>query len=906
MTLLNRAQRGYANLPFPRIATTNGMGSSNNVNGGSGHYTPETFSRFGLNITASATVNPVALKQYSENNLCLFYQNVTQMQVNGVTTGVPLVGTIWPGWWLTNSGMTLATTLNTTGGTGISMSVNGKPSSGFFGNQVCTANSAITTGSHSIIFTEVSGSTSTAYTNGASVIIQDTGAGFEVVTISSVSTTSSTVTFTATYANAHNSGCFIALLPFPALLSNQNDHSRDEVVLVTNQTGASTYTIQRGTSGTPVWGTPYGSATNPPSHIIGDRVAALIPVPGFITSFYVNVSGSCPPCPLTTGSPSQYLQRWGDYFATLVQTTIGTYTFTDSEGNTRTAYDGIFLDSANTFLNPAIPWADADENNAVDPIPGDGPSLGPLLYSSTGASLFGSALGHGVSSGIRYVLLAMANLTSNAPLAVLTNGSNYPLLSDGIYWESMQSDFTSHKTPGMVLYRHQQQEGSTFLGNPYPVTIYNYELGDANNMNGTQTVSGQSGAQSVWKNMRMYFAATTCLTDGFFCFDYGTAPHGQTWMTDEMDGGAGTCLTVAMTNSATTLTVASTAKFPASGFPYPIRVPLDRTTSAPVNLGEDEVMNVTSIASGTVLNVTRAITYNSVTQTKGVAQVGARVQTLAMQQAGQGWLGHPRTYVNFNAAALGSNLIANGSFNIAVAGTTGPGFGATFTSWTVKNTASFTDTTTNVNTLAGWAIASATEGPGRSPCLKYVTICPFFNAPYDLPVTQTITGSFPALSAVTFLISAKGDRGQSVELLIRDNTNGATIGNTEVPLTPNWTQYWITAYVGASPSTSMNVQVGCGNENGTVWLANAEFVTGDPNSGYRDFDNGTVFFNLTTSPVTLTLPAMVGFNAAGAPYTTLSRIAGSQSVSAGINDGTVVSGTTITIAATDGLFCVKS
>lgn len=897
-----RAQRGYNNVPYPRIATTNSMGNGGNVNGGSAHYTAETYKRFGLNIVANASVDPTALKNANGDSIALFYQNVVQMQVDAIATGNSIVAgqVIWPGWWLTNVGTTLVAALSGAGGTGISLILNGQPPVGFFGGQPAQLiTTAIVAGSTSHVFAGVvvpgtanSWATMAAYTNGASVLI-DTGANFEVVTISAVSVTATQVTFTATYTKSHAIGCFIGLLPFPILVSNSADHSKDEVMVVTGQTAANTYTVTRGTSGSPVWSTPYGTATVPPTHAIGDRVATLITMPAFTTTFYLNITAFCPPCPLSTGTPNQLGQRWADYFTALVATTIGLYNFTDVEGMTRAALDGLFIDSANTFPNPALAWADADVNNLGDVVGGDGPSPGPLLYPANASALQGQGLGRGIYNGILYALRSLRSLTSNQPQIILTNGSNYPMLSDGIYWESMQADSSSPKPPAIFLYRMLQQAGMAAAGPATnPVTIYNYELQGANNLAGTQTVAGQTGAQAVYKNFRLYFTAMTCLTSGFFCLDWGTAAHGQTWMMDEFDNAAGSALTVAMTTAATTITVANGAKF-SNG--QTIRIPMDKSTS-PSNLAEDEVMTISGIAAN-VLTVTRGITYNGVVQTKGTGQVGAKVFTLAQQNAGQGWMGNPRGAATNLFASLGANVLLNPGFETATPGVGSPPKGATFTSWTVSNTAYALD---GSNAYAGYATADSAVKHGGNNSVRFVTTVPFRNAFYDLNIQQIVSGLSAAIgSPWTFSFWAKADHGQTCEVRMTDQTNAFTMAVVYIQLTPVWTQYWVTGFVGGVASTSIRSWLGCASENGTVWMDDCSFQSGDPNLFTRDFDNAFVICNATSTSQVVTLPAVTG------PWTTYKKLAGAQDTTT--NDGTThAPGTTVTVPALDGLVLVKA
>lgn len=904
MAYPNRSQRGYADLPFPRRAVTNfGVGGS--LNTGAQHYLTETIEQFSVAIAASGSVNLVPLRQALEDQILLVYLNITQMQVDALLTGNPLVAgqVLWPGWWSTNVGTSLTAALNTTGGTGISMSVSGQPPVGYFGHQPNTLNANIVTTGSPVASTwttvkrfdaaSSSWTTPTAYTNGASVIV-DSGANFEVVVISSVSTTSTSVTFTATYTKTHLAGVFVSLLPFPVLISNSDDHSRDEVVLVTGQTAATTYTISRGTTGTPVWGTPYGGAANPPAHIVGDRVATLVCVPSYVTAFYLNIARNCPPCPIVASSGvNQNGMRWGDYVAVLSQGMMSGYTFTDIEGNVRDCADGMFYDSADWALNPNPPWVDADQNNAVDPIPGDGPSFGPVLTDNQGLVLKGIGFGHGIIEGVRYAVKAVRNLTTHRPLAIMTNGTMYAPY--GKYFENTQAETASQKVPGLFLYRMQQAAAVHPIGSPMPVSVFNYEL-LANNLASTQTIAGQSSASPVYQNIRLYMTAVLCLTDGAFCFDFGSTTHGQPYVVDEEDMGAGTALTVALTAGATSLQVNSTTPFQQGDT---VKVPLDYVNGT--NVAGEEAMTVGTITDATHMNVTRGITYGGNVQTKGVAQVGAKVRTLAQQRAGKGWMGRRMANPLDNFAGLGANLFANSDFTNSAAVSNSYPPQVTFNSWTLAQN--------QAGASATAFLMAETGNPHSGPqCVKLQVITPTYINPFSITFTQALSGlSLASGQAVTFSVWARGDASQpQLQLFVKDTTNTQNVCSAYLPLTHVWTRYWVVFYIGQNgakgatyagtfPVTNLNCQVCAGANSGNVWIDDIAMQVGDVNLLQADFQNAYAICNATQVDQVVTLPAITNGK------TSYRTIKGQQDPT--VNNDTIV--TSVTVLALSGLILRK-
>jgi hypothetical protein len=362
---------------------------------------------------------------------------------------------------------------------------------------------------------------------------------------------------------------------------------------------------------------------------------------------------------------------------------------------------------------------------------------------------------------------------------------------------------------------------------------------------------------------------------------------------DEYDNAAGSALTAAMSTVSTSITVRDGTKFTNGNT---IRIPMDKSTT-PANLAEDEVMTITGIA-GNVLTVSRGITYNGVVQTKGTGQIGARVCTVAQQNAGQGWMGRPRGLGTTLFSGLGANVLLNPGFETATPGVGSPPKGATFSNWTVSNTAYALD---SGNAYAGYSTVDSVTKHGGSNALRYITTVPFRNAFYDLNAQQTVSGLSAGIgSAWTFSFWAMADRGQTVEVRINDMTNaGATLAVVYIPLTPVWTQYWVTTFIGAVASTSIRCWVGFGSENGTVWVDDCALQAGDPNLFTRDFDNAFVICNGSNTSQTVTLPTITG------PWTTYKKLAGSQDTTT--NDGTThAPGTTVTVPAQDGLVLVKA
>lgn len=777
-------QRGLnLNLPFPRIATVNGYGAAAVPQ----PPDPVAFARFGLIICASLATDPTSLRAAAPGSIILAYFDSSQVQVNGVATGVPFNGIVVdPRWWMTNAGTQLNAALTNVAGS-------------------FTCNTPV-------------------------------------------------VAWPST--------------PFALQVTDKTNYEVMNCTAVASAGGVDTLTVTRN-----VWnsvGTAFAT---------GARVAALSRVGSSSTVYWANITPFCP----RDGTNRQ----WVDYASQFIQTQLGTFP----------GYDGVFLDAANQFFNPSPNSADADQNNQIDPVPGDGPTPGPTIVTSAGV-LVTVAPQAGIENHLNQLVNRLRNLTSNAPKVILTNGSGYPYNTDGMFHEVWDTDFFGNPGPYHHSYKMFNAINTTTKDTAqYPVTILN----EVAISSGSAVTGANTNPYTYnFQNMRFMLAAA-CMGNGFAVYDWSTLFHGQTWMFDEQYKALGTALTAPVLTTDTQLSVVSSASFNVGDV---IRVPhAVKSTNYPSYNGSntgDELMTVTAIPNSTTLTVTRN------DPVKGTQIVGTAVFTQAMVNKGIGWLGQPKANAIMNTALLSTinhPTVTNPGFETSaiVAGTSNP-VQSTFTGWGLAPNASAGN-----QPPQALYVADTTTFHSGTQSLKISSVVPTISGGaftyFNVKVTQLVTANV-ASSGIPVIISfwAKGTKNQIIALRYMDHTGVTTYGQQQWWITNEWTQYYMVA-TSTADATGIFLAFNLSGYPGDVWLddVNVYFgnaVTDDPFTFTRDFDNGLVVMNGTNNPQSIVLPSITG------PYTNYKKLQGSQDTIN--NNGTVIApGNTILVSSLDALFLMK-
>lgn len=470
-------------------------------------------------------------------------------------------------------------------------------------------------------------------------------------------------------------------------------------------------------------------------------------------------------------------------------------------------WDGIFWDNVAAQTNVASGQVDADNNNTAD--------------ASNGASGTGWADGE---TALCAALRALAPTT-----LILGNGVNAGL--DGSEVESFE---------------YYAGIGNWSLGFAYWL-----QLPDASILNPDTNNTGTQSLQAM-----RYGLATALLSAGYYAYDYGPNDHGQLWSYDEYDNGAGSSLASSLTDTTGTsvaLVTGSGSKFSAGNV---VHVACDHGAQG------DEQMLVGTV-TGDTLTVTRG--YGGTTATTHV--VPGKVRTDAQFAVGHGWLGQPLGPMT-SLAALGSNLLTNGGFDVTGGGWMSP-WALNFTSGSPVTVSQDTSTQQN-GTASLKAIAPSTGN-------------------YSI---KQIGLSFVSGVTYTLVFWAKGTVNMRLDMIIGQDSSWINIHEVAYTLTGNWARY---SYTFTAGSTYVAGQCGVyfvlGYTVGTVWIDNVQFYVGDCNLWRRDFTNGTVLLNATATSQVVTLGTG-----------TFHRISGTQDATT--NSGTLV--TSVTIPANDGLLLTSA
>jgi hypothetical protein len=196
----------------------------------------------------------------------------------------------------------------------------------------------------------------------------------------------------------------------------------------------------------------------------------------------------------------------------------------------------------------------------------------------------------------------------------------------------------------------------------------------------------------------------------------------------------------------------------------------------------------------------------------------------------------------------------------------------------------------NVNAPAAVSISqdSGTAASGQSSARVTVTQA-HPGVSWDAALTQ---GNLSVVAGKTYTLSfwAKGSPGESIGAAAQLDTSPWTgLAFQTFALSGTWQKYTVT-FTASSTLSPVRIQFDLAQAVGTIWIDNVSFQEGDPNLWRRDFTNGTVLLNGTSTAQTV---------AVGPGYR---RIAGSQDHAT--NNGAAV--TSVTIAPQDAILLVKT
>jgi hypothetical protein len=491
-----------------------------------------------------------------------------------------------------------------------------------------------------------------------------------------------------------------------------------------------------------------------------------------------------------------------------------------------------YLSQHTLSLLAAAPWDGVYFDNANPDISYLSNGLGDADNDNTadgGNGLTGTAWHDGEAQ-----LLSQTH--NGAPNAIIdANGGYYPGLTDGTELEH----FPFYNTNWIYGQTQYLQYAGPSAANP--MTILNPDT----------TNTGTQNLQLMREGL-----ATSLMGNGFFSYDYGTASHGQAWWYDEYDNGAGSSLASALTASGTTVSLA-----PGTGgrFTSGVIVFVPNTAGSALDA---EQMLVTAV-NGDTLTVQRG--YNTTgTQTHAA---GTKVVTQAQLDAGTGWLGQPLGPAS-QQSATSNDQLSNGGFE-----TTGTGW---LSPWSFSVTSPAAASISQDSNAAVGSAAARITVTQANPASTWAVLLSQGNL--QVTAGHTYTLSF----------QAKADAARSIDLVIRQGVAPYTIhSNPRYGLSTTWQTYTLTF---TAPATETEqVLFALAQTGGTVWLDDVHLVQGDPNLWRRDFTNGTVLLNETTSAQTISV---------GAGYR---HILGSQNPA--LNDGVSVS--SVTIPPADAVLLVR-